>query len=237
MIKGFLFDKDGTLIDFNEIWLPVTKSVAAKMKGRYQSEKTEEELLKCIGVNKEKIDADGILASKTTKDIAAMWYTQMDVEVSLEVFAEEVKVAFLLKTYENIELVKLLPGVKETLYDLRSKGFYLGIATADTQDITELMLKKLGIKELFEFIGTYDGITPEKPHPAHLQNFCAQRGLISSEVAMIGDTLCDMKFGKNFGAYTIGVLSGAGKQKQLQEYADLIIPSAADLMMREEWKK
>lgn len=237
MIKGFLFDKDGTLIDFKTIWLPISQDVTDVICEKYHMRAKKEILLKAIGVKGEMVDSNGVLASKTTEDVAAAWYKIIEAGIPFERFADEVKAEFLLKAHENIELVQLLPGVKETLHQLKLQGFSLGIATADTKEITEFMLRKLGVEELFEFVGTDDGITPAKPHPAHLQNFCKIAGLKNFEVAMVGDTLCDMEFGKNFGAYTIGVLSGTGEALKLEKYADLMIPSAAELLMRTEWRR
>lgn len=237
MIKGFLFDKDGTLIDFKTIWIPVTKDTAAMICKNYQYKGKQKDLLECIGIKGDEIDSNGLIASKTAEDIAVTWYDMIRPQVSPQLFIEEVRVGFLLKTYENIELVQMVEGVKEVLYTLKNEGFHLGIATADTKEVTELMLKRLGIEELFEFVGTDDGMTPAKPHPAHLQNFCEKCDLTEKEVAVVGDTICDMQFGKDFGAYAIGVLSGTGRQEKLEEYASCILPSVAHILPISKWQQ
>ena len=237
MIKGILFDKDGTLIDFKTIWIPVTKDTADMICKNYQYKGEQKDLLECIGIKGDEIDSDGLIASKTAEDIAIRWYDRIRPQVSIQLFIEEVKVGFLLKTYENIEFVQIVEGVKEVLRALKNAGFHLGIATADTKEVTELMLKKLEIEEFFEFVGADDGVTPAKPHPAHLENFCEKFGLTRKEVAVVGDTICDMQFGKDFGAYTIGVLSGTGEGEKLQEYANCILPSVADLLPIHLWQQ
>lgn len=48
---------------------------------------------------------------------------------------------------------------------------------------------------------------------------------------MVGDTTVDIRAGKAAGAQTAGVLSGFGHARELQSAgADLILPSAADLL-------
>ena len=237
MIKGFLFDKDGTLIDFKTIWLPVVNDTAKMVAGLYNKESKVEELLQSIGVKEDHIEPNGVLASKTAEDIARNWYDVIKPPVFYEAFCEEIKVGFLLKTHANKESIKLLPGIREMLERLKQQGFRLGIATADTTEITEFMLTQVGVRELFEFIGTDDGITPNKPDTAHLERFCSVTGLVNTEVAVVGDSLCDMLFGKSFGAYTIGVLSGTGEWSKLQKHSDLMLFSAAELLERMEWQE
>ena len=55
-------------------------------------------------------------------------------------------------------------------------------------------------------------------------------GLDKDEIIIVGDTLCDMKFSKNCGCKSIGVLSGVSSEKDLKEKADYIIDSVADLI-------
>lgn len=45
---------------------------------------------------------------------------------------------------------------------------------------------------------------------------------------MFGDTVSDMKFGRNAGASTIGVLTGTASEDELQPYADIVLYSVAD---------
>lgn len=46
---------------------------------------------------------------------------------------------------------------------------------------------------------------------------------------MVGDTICDMEFGRNSGIKSIGVLSGVGVQDDLKGNAHKVIPSVGHL--------
>ena len=46
---------------------------------------------------------------------------------------------------------------------------------------------------------------------------------------VVGDSPTDMEFARNSGALAVGVLSGVGSREQLQEMADVLIPSVDDL--------
>ena len=46
---------------------------------------------------------------------------------------------------------------------------------------------------------------------------------------VVGDSPTDMEFAHNSEALAVGVLSGVGSREQLQEMADVLIPSVDDL--------
>lgn len=237
MIRAFLFDKDGTLIDFKSIWLPIAQRIADKVCQQYSSRLSREKLLEIIGVIDEEIDGTGILASKTIVELAQVWHVQLHNPPELNHFIEEIEGDFYKAVDQEITKVQLLPGVKETLQKLKQQGFILGVATSDSKLNTIKMLEYLQVHELFDYIGTEDGIIPPKPDKAHMEAFCSQHQLRPQQVAMVGDTLCDMTFGKNSGALSIGVLSGTGNEENLKDYADYIIPSVASLKEKMEWEQ
>ena len=71
MVKGILFDKDGTLIDFYELWLGAAKwAVPRMLEENTVSGNLEQYILKTIGVSNEYVDPDGALAYKTYSEIA-----------------------------------------------------------------------------------------------------------------------------------------------------------------------
>ena len=49
------------------------------------------------------------------------------------------------------------------------------------------------------------------------------------EIAVVGDTYCDITFAKNSGGIAIGVLSGVSKEEDFRGNADYIIQSVKEL--------
>ncbi|WP_422140065.1 HAD family hydrolase [Endozoicomonas sp. ALC020] len=230
--KALLFDKDGTLLEFHNMWLKVSCSACHRVK-KYSDERqghqnvTETGLLSAIGVEGDKVDNHGLLASNPVEDTAAAWFEMLNPQVTLTEFTRVTKSAFNQEVAENPEWIEALPGVADRLTSLRQQGMILGIATADTKDSTLYTLEQSGLKELFDYIGYSDGDIEPKPGPALLHAFCQQCGVEPHEVIMFGDTVSDMEFATNAGAKKIGVLTGTASASELEPVADLVIPSVA----------
>ncbi|SHF97478.1 HAD family hydrolase [Vibrio gazogenes] len=235
--KALLFDKDGTLLEFHNLWLNVSRGASEMIKGYsdlHQGNQniTITELLFAIGVEGDVVLNHGLLASNPVEDTAQAWFELLKPEVSIEEFTKVTKAAFNNQVKENPDWVEALPGVTEKLSSLKQQGMHLGIATADTKDSTLYSLSQSGLTELFDYIGYSDGDIEPKPAPALLDAFCQQCGIKPHEVIMFGDTVSDMEFGHNAGAKKVGVLTGTALRSELEPVADLVIPSVAHFDLR-----
>lgn len=231
-IKGLLFDKDGTLLEFHQMWLHVAQGAAADTLVSYAAENLHNidniALLAAIGVHGEHVDNHGLLASNPVEDTAEAWYQLLQLSSDKTRFSHTVKQLFNKQVEDNPALIQALPGVKDKLIALKAQGFKLGIATADSKDATLYSLMQAELHDLFDFVGYSDGDIAPKPAPALLHAFCQIGDLEPEQVIMFGDTVSDMKFGRNAGACTIGVLTGTASEDELQPYADITLYSVAD---------
>ena len=72
-IAGILFDKAGTLLDFNEFWVPAAQRVIRRIFSDYRISDTSihaEKALHSIGIVENKVLPDGSFAWKPYRDIA-----------------------------------------------------------------------------------------------------------------------------------------------------------------------
>ena len=92
----------------------------------------------------------------------------------------------------------------ETLDYLSRKDYRLGVATVDTLTATVAGLRKTGILEYFDYLGTGDDSRP-KPDTSLADGFCSQCGVLPSELLIVGDGENDMVFAENVGAHFIGI--------------------------------
>lgn len=237
-IRGIIFDKDGTLLDFNSIWLPAAEFLAEYIATAYGNRKLKKQFLESIGVKENEIETDGILASGTVGDMASAFYEVLsisNVAVSLPKLEETISHR-LSKFVEDNEVSIVATGKLTELFSkLKSNNIVIGLVTSDNMVSTVHCLKNLQIMQYFDFIRTGDVENSAKPDPTVLHQFYKQYELKPEEVAVVGDTLVDMKFGKNGKAgVTIGVLSGVGTEAELSGVADFVYENVNEILNNRE---
>lgn len=231
LIKGILFDKDGTLLEFDKTWRPIALEVIKRIKARYGLDGFyQEKLGEAIGLFDSYIDSIGSLSSGTNKDVA------MDF-LSVCSFIEDKEEFISWSTATFNEVAATFPfytveGAKNIMSRLKERGIVIGLATADTLTNAEVFLRKSGLLPYFDFIGADDGIVKPKPDSAYMVSFCNRFSLPSKEVAVVGDTLVDMDFAINSQAgLKVGVLSGTGSEEILKPKANLILGSINNIFV------
>lgn len=241
-IRGILFDKDGTLLDFNAMWLPVANELISETLRdlvRISNPGIEESMYRSIGISQGKIDSRGVYAHGTAGDVADSFIKVLrnyNIDIrDISVFRKQVIVKYnAIAKDEKREIVPTTDLL--ALFEcLKRQGIYIGVSTADTEESTKNCLKRLGVYECFDFIGSDNGRLRRKPHPDLIMEFCRICGLEPHEVAVVGDTVLDMTFARNGKAgCAIGVLSGVGLEHELRKLADVVYPSIEYLMCEAE---
>jgi phosphoglycolate phosphatase len=225
-IKGILFDKDGTLVDFDATWFAIGDRMALEAAGG--DRKRADELLEAAGYDfaAGKFRADSVFAAGTNADIVALWYPRDDqarrgsIVAEFDRFTAEAGAAGCVP----------LPGSKEAVARLHASGYRLGVATNDSTTGAEKTLLTLGVAHMFDAAYGYDAVARPKPAPDTIIAFADMTGLKPSEIAMVGDNRHDLEMARAGGAgLAVGVLSGTGTRETLAPIADAIIDSIADL--------
>ncbi|RNB89702.1 HAD family hydrolase [Brevibacillus fluminis] len=236
-IKGILFDKDGTLLDFHPFFVPLATQLVEQFLHEHGLEthaRLEEKLLQSIGLNGNQVDPKGILASGTSKDIYTAFCQQLvnnhvdpNQFENLETWITETIYQL---TQSNTQHIIPTADLQKLFHQLRTLGIKVGIATADDWESTITCLENLGVKDYFEFIGTSDHYR-KKPDPSMLEAFCEKTQLKETEVAVVGDTTVDLLLAKNGSAgLAVGVLSGVSGSDELRELADILLTSVGEIV-------
>lgn len=103
-IKGILFDKDGTLIDFFKVWEPAIQPVLQRILLRLQVSDTselEKKLMDCLGYRNGHIDPEGAIAWKSYPGIAEDMRKVL-VEEGVEVEKEQLSYLLTSLFYEEV---------------------------------------------------------------------------------------------------------------------------------------
>jgi phosphoglycolate phosphatase len=112
---------------------------------------------------------------------------------------------------------------------LRLMGFSLGVMTNDAEKGAQAHLKAAGIYDLLDFVAGSDTGYGSKPAPEPLLAFAEKTDLKADEIAMVGDSLHDLQAANAAGMIRVAVLTGMATEKQLKNFADIVLPSIADL--------
>jgi phosphoglycolate phosphatase len=225
-IRGILFDKDGTLVDFQATWFAIGDLLALKAAG---GDRTRADLLlEMAGYDfaQHRFKADSVFAAGTNADIVELWYPDVAAEeraamtTGFDRFTAE----------EGARQSVPLPGAREAIGRLHASGLKLGVATNDSTGGAEKTLAALGIAQMFVAAYGYDAVANPKPAPDTVQAFCDLTGLKPAQVAMVGDNRHDLEMARAAGAgLSVAVLSGTGTRETLSPMADIVLGSIAEL--------
>lgn len=223
---AIIFDKDGTLIDFDAFWVTVScKAIGDVLKELGREDIPIREILAALGVHNGVTDIDGVLRKGTYEQIGQIVYGILN-EYACNLSCDKA-VRSVIDAYNRNsdagEVKPTCPDLAKILTELKKQNKKLAVVTTDNEGITHKCLKKLGIEKLFDKIYTDDGTTPVKPDPYCAYDFCKLTGVRRERAVMIGDTINDVNFAKNAGIAVIGVAKTHQNRALLAPYADTVI--------------
>jgi phosphoglycolate phosphatase len=221
-IKGLLFDKDGTLFDFQTTWGVWTTSLLLELTGGDFA--LAEQLALRLGYDmKAKIfHKNSVIISHTASEVACAF---AEVVPGWEV---DNLLAHMNRKAAEVEQVQPVPLVP--LFEkMRARGMRLGIATNDAEAPARAHLDRAGVTHLFDFIAGYDSGFGAKPETGMQHGFCEATGLEAQDVLMVGDSAHDLISGRAAGMGTVGVLTGVLDRDELEPHADIVLEHIGEI--------
>jgi phosphoglycolate phosphatase len=225
-IRAILFDKDGTLVDFQRTWGPavhaVMQTLAAGRRAIYERLATASGFIE----SELRFLPNSLLIGQATNVWGPLWAEVLGCEAGPHFFAEvnqrlcEATTSCLVPIGEPKKLMMTLAG----------RGYRLGIISNDAEITVRAHAAKLGIDQIVEFIAGYDSGFGAKPDPGPILAFVNAARVHPSEAAVVGDTTLDLAAARAAGAIAIGVLTGPASAVSLAPDADVIIASAGELL-------
>ena len=148
--------------------------------------------------------------SEQTIDVLILFEKSFELDISKSSLAEAL--LELDKIYSGTEALdegvyELWPDTKETLIELRRRGYILGLASNTAHPVKhEHMLARLGITPLIDHFAVSSYIGVRKPNPEMLRILSEKMGLNKDEIIVVGDLLDrDVLMGNSFGSRTIWI--------------------------------
>ena len=123
----------------------------------------------------------------------------------------------------------LYPGMIKLLFELKSNGWLIGIATNKSRVGLTNGLAKHDLSNIFDITLSTDENIP-KPNPAMAIRAMKELGIKEKYTVIIGDTINDIGLGVNAGITSIGVTWGYNSRELLiSAGADHLVNNAQDL--------
>src|SRR5262249_51950428 len=156
-----LFDKDGTLLDFEATWAPLFQTLALELAEGDAA--AAQDLLVCGGLDplSGRIRAGSVLAAGTTHDIVRLWFP------SLKGPPFRAMVAPIDSRFHGhcASHAVAVPGLIEALQTLDRAGYAMGVATNDATAAARAALCSLAADRYLPHVFGYDSVAQPKPAP------------------------------------------------------------------------
>ena len=228
--KAIIFDKDGTLIDFDAMWGGWVVFLAKQLH-TVSGLAVHEPLCAAMGYDEahSKVLAEGKLAATPMGQLRQLTVEVMQsLGLNLEIAERIVEQAWCIP--DPVILAKPFTDTRALFGRLHNMGVKIGIATTDDRAPTQAMIEAFDLEEYLSTMVCADDGIKAKPAPDMVLTICQRMGIEPSQVMVVGDTTADLKMARAAGAgLVVGVLSGVSSAKDLVTLADVLIDSVDDL--------
>ena len=203
MIKGAIFDFDGTLVDSMFIW-----------------DTFGEDYLKSFGIEPKENLAE-VFKTFTLEQAAEYYRTHYGIELTVNEIVEGIN-TMVAEIYRTKVVLK--PGISDFLKRLQISGVKMCIATVTDRPVVEDVLKRLNIYEYFSEIFTCTEVGFSKETPEIYRLALKHLGTKKTETVVFEDVLHAIKTAKDDGFIVAAVYdSHEPMQKEMKEISDYYI--------------
>jgi HAD superfamily hydrolase (TIGR01509 family) len=189
MIKGIIFDLDGTLVDTTSVYIEAYKISFDRELGLPLNEPNM----------KSKFGKRGATIVRELLREEGIEYDEALIDKIISAVRDRFS--------ERIEDVLLLPGVKELL-SAAKRDYKVALATSSRRYAANALLDGLGLRKYFDFVVTAEDVEHAKPDPAIFLKAAEGLGLYPSECVVFEDTAIGIRAGKAAGMQVVGVTTG-----------------------------
>ena len=212
MIKGAIFDLDGTLLDSMFIWDTIG-----------------EEYLRSLGKEPHE-DLKETFMTLTLEEAAVYYRENYGVTISVGEIVDGVN-SMVEETYRT--KVTLKPGISEYLAWLKENGVRMCVATVTDRYLVEETLERLGVCHYFSEIFTCAEVGFGKDKPVIYQKALEHLGTEKSDTYVFEDMLFALNTAKTDGFPTVGIYDRhEAHQDELKGLADYYVLDFTDPILK-----
>ena len=225
-IELIIFDKDGTLIEFDLMWGGWVDDIAGKLEASTGLE-LRAGLFEMLGVD----PGTGLVFWHGLMAATPMARIREEIEgfvAAAGAGMDRARTAVDAAWYapDPVGLARPVTDLAALLRRLRPRVGLFAVATSDDRGPTERTLASLGIADEFATLACADDGIPNKPAPDPVLRICERLGVAPGRTAVIGDSPADLRMGRAAGAgRVIAVLTGVGDEATLAPLSDVVLAS------------
>lgn len=231
-VRLVVFDWAGTTVDYGCMAPAVVFKKVFEQKGITLK---KEEILRPMGMEKRDHIRELLKLDHVTGEWRKLYgrdWQESDVDEMYDIF--EGMLSDIVADYSEV-----IPGVKETVDELKKAGIQIGSTTGYTREIMERVLKRAeegGYGP--DHLVTPDAVGSGRPGPFMIYENMRLAGVYPiSSVVKVGDTTMDILEGVNAGVWTVGILEGSSQAGLSQEEANEMSASEKEDIYRQAEKK
>ena len=187
MIKGFLFDLDGVIVDTAVFHFQAWRRLAQKLGGDFTEEQNEQ--LKGVS----RVDSLKKIIEWTGATVSDEEFQTLMVE----------KNEWYLELVQGLGPQDALPGALNFLQTAYDQGVRIALGSASKN--APMILEKLGITPLFTAIIDGNNVVNGKPHPEVFLKGAEALGLEPSECVVFEDSIAGVQAAKTGGMSSVGI--------------------------------
>ncbi|MGK9254024.1 HAD family phosphatase [Paenibacillus sp. P22] len=212
MIKAFLFDMDGVIIDSEPLHFDVDIRVMAYLG----AEITQTELEPYVGMTN-----------------PAMWKAIKE-QYGFPHSTEEIIDYQLKDKLQELDKLDIEPieGIRELLDELRSHGVAIGLASSSPRVFIEAVLGKFGLADYFGCIVSGEEVPQGKPAPDVYLEAASVLGIQPADCVVLEDSRNGVRAAKAAGMRAIGFINPNSGNQDLSE-ADFTVERIGDIKLAE----
>ncbi|MDL2292659.1 HAD family hydrolase [Acholeplasma sp. OttesenSCG-928-E16] len=210
MIKGIIFDLDGTLLDTLD---DIYNAVSHMLRIKKYPDKSKDDIKRALGYG----------AKYLISAVIPSGLSEIELADALRIYQEYYN------EHQN-DYSKPYEGVLEMLEKLKDQGYQLSIVSNKVDYMVKELNKNIFRGFIDEAVGETKGVPP-KPDPTGVLNVMKKLNLKKEEVIYIGDTEVDIMTAKNCELFCVGCTWGfRDMDALLTAKADIIINHPLELL-------
>ncbi|MFT6426193.1 MAG: phosphoglycolate phosphatase [Celeribacter sp.] len=221
-VQAILFDKDGTLFDFQKSWTPWANAVIKRLAPDDVS--LGRAVADVLG-----FDMDAELFLPDSFAVSSTPDAQINRLLSLlpHLDADQISARMMPKLADAVPVP--VRDLTKALTHLKSHDIKMGVVTNDFEQVAFEHLHHAGVQGAFDVVIGFDSGFGGKPAPDGCVAAALALGVSPEQTVMVGDSLHDLHAGRAAGMRTIGVLTGTASRSDLAPWADSVVQDIADI--------